>query len=321
MAVRIFFRGLVLFHLPKEGAPGKIVAELISDPRRSTQPGPGGGRPHDHRAEIQVVTATGVQNAAPQGLNAGAHVDLTIPGAKSVRRSRSFRRYVPKLANLVAQATNPEIPNVPRSDRDPRYVRNTITIDRGTIRARSLVTWDAGGFLLPGQAGGVGDAPAAPATLKFMGCDVSGHMANECVVDIPDADSFDLSSPNQPGLNKPYKAPPPNRPAAFDSIDVLITNYEPQRRKPSPWGMDFQWLFAAAGYGEVDLNGDEFRRFVDRALRFDSALFWEDWEELLEGTIGMPFPYITGEDALTSVASIATDIDARPVCVPGDDGS
>jgi hypothetical protein len=160
--------------------------------------------------------------------------------------------------------------------------------------------------------------------LKFMGCDVVGHMANQVVVDLPKASGLTITSPDQPGIPKDRvaaanhiaAAKPPNRPVAYDSVEVLITNYEPQRAKPAPWGLDFQWLFAAAGYGEADLSSQEFEDFVHFATRFDCDLLDEDWKELLpHGPVALPFPYIAGAKPLTQLTPI-NDVDSRPVCVP-----
>ena len=319
MRVRIHFRGLVLFRFPKSGNDaGKLVAELISDPKRKKQP----GGPHAHRAEIQAITASGEGSHGPKRMFDKARVDMMITGGDPVSRSPSFKQYVPKLADLVARGTTDHVLRLRKGDPDSNFVRNTIVVDRGQIRVKDVVIWDAGGFSLDGENGD-GVLPSVPTKLKFLGSRVSGHMANECVVDLPDVENLTIDSPDQPNLHQDYPAAAHGAKdkRGFDTVEILITNYEPQRAKPTPWGMDFQWLFAAAGYNTADLTGDnEFREFMKFAEQYHKELFDEDWRELMErGPFGRPFPYVASENLFSRFTPI-NDIDSRPVCVPGDGG-
>ena len=316
MRVRIHFHGLVLFWFPGSGEPdeGKLVAELISDPRRNQQQ----GRPHEHRPSVQEITpARGLRDLTPNGLNDGARVDIRVQGGPAVSSSRSFDQYVPRLSRLVQQGSTDAIRNLRPAGRDPAYVRNTIVVDRGQIRVKDVVIWDAGGFPLAGGNAN-GDLPSLPPRLKFLGCEVEGHMANECVIDIPDVDQLNIDSSGPKSLKEQYRADDhrPNRPGGNDAVEILITNYEPPRGRPTPWGMDFQWLFAAAGYPAVPLPTTEFNPFMDFARQYNSDLFDEDWQELMRKTLeGRPFPYIPQADPFIRLTPI-NDIDSRPVCVP-----
>ena len=140
MPVRIFFRGLVLFRFPTQGDDaGKLVAELITEPTGPSGP-PG---PHHHQTEIQILT--GVRHVPPTPLPHGRRIDITVPGKGAVSRSRSFEAHVPKLSELAGGR--------PRGSQNRDFVRNTITVNRGVIRVRNLVTWDSGGFPIAGNAG------------------------------------------------------------------------------------------------------------------------------------------------------------------------
>ena len=322
MPVRIFFRGLVLFRFPKaEPNANKLVAELISEPpnRKHADKVPQGQ--DDHAAEIQVITGEDVHQLLPQGLNYKAQIDIKIPGCVGgVRRLPSFDAHVPKLSRL-ATMTNPPLERGPEDD---SYVRNTVTVDCGAIRVGDIVLWDASGFPLTGN---VGDIPATAVEVKFMGVGVSGHAANECVIEIPDTDVVDIECPDHPQLDGLYRSTRRrNQRVQASTTDILIRNYEYQREKPVPWGLDFQWLFARLGYRPVDLAGTELDDFVAEATEYDERLFRDDRTSLLPDTMGYPFPYIPtsqplgrGLVKLHPLAKPGTDIYSRPVCVPGDE--
>jgi hypothetical protein len=298
---------LVLFRFPKEGSDaGKLVAQLITEPA-----GKASG-PHHHQTEIQILT--GRRHTPPQNLNHGDHIDVAIPGKGTVTKSISFERFVPKLSEVAANSNNASISGGPKGPPNAGFVRNEITVNRGIIRARSLVTWDSGGFPLSGSAG---EQASQPAEVKFLGSTTHGYMANECVLEVLDADSAQISASDRElqGTHQSVRAPNPH--TSNDTLEIVVSNYEFQRRKPVPWGMDFQWLFMAAGYGTVDLSGDELTRFKAFGAAYDRELFDEDRSTLLPlDPVGLPFPYLVGEPKapLTALA----EPDARPVCVPGD---
>jgi hypothetical protein len=282
------------------------VAELITE-RSGQAKAPG---PHHHQTEIQILT--GARHMPPKNLAHGDRVDITIPGSGGAERAPSFTRYVPKLSAVAASSAPATIgrPGAP----NPAFVRNTITVNRGIIRVRNLVTWDAGGFPLSGNRG---NDPAQPVEIKFLGSEVRGHMANECVLEVLDADSAQISASDADvrGNHKAHGAPNPY--TSDDTLEILISNFEFQRRKPVPWGMDFQWLFMAAGYQAVQLPGNELAEFKRFGQAYDRELFDEDQRTLLPlDPVGLPFPYLVGEARAPLTA--LSEVDARPICVPGD---
>jgi hypothetical protein len=306
--VRVYFRGLILFRFPTKGDDaGKLVAELITAPLAGKQP-----PAHDHEPEILVVT--GGARPVPANLQRGTTVAIDAAGARGVQRSQSFIDHVPRLSRLAAKTT----PHLKRGTPNPRYVRNTVIINRGVARVKDVVIWDAGGFPLTGAVGGL---PSTAAEVKFMACNSEGHAANECVVDIPDASEVEISG-TEPSLKGRFRSiGRRNQHGSANTVEIMVRNYEIQREKPVPWGLDFQWLFLRAGYIPINLAGAEFTSFDAFATRYDAGLYGEDRAELLPGTEGLPFPYVR-ESALTRLRPL-TDIDSRPVCVPGedDDGS
>lgn len=307
MPVRIFFRGLVLFRFPQDGPDaGKLVAELITEPDK--QP-PG---PHHHQTEVQILT--GERAAAPRNLRRGQRIDITIPGKGEVTRSPSFVEHVPKLSAIAARSSDPSLQKGPTGPRNSDYVRNTITVNRGTIRVGHLVTWDEGGFPIGGKSGHL---PAQPVEVKFLGSEFAGHVANDCVLEVLDADEADVSGPAKALVGRHRSKRAPNPYTASDSVEILVTNFEFQRARPVPWAMDFQWFFLASGYAPVNLSGTEFTQFRQFASGYDHALFNEDRATLMPNDpMGLPFPYLTGNPRIP--LKPLSEIDSRPLCVPGD---
>jgi hypothetical protein len=107
-------------------------------------------------------------------------------------------------------------------------------------------------------------------------------------------------------------------------VEILVNHFEFQRAKPVPWAMDFQWLFLAAGYNPVNLSGRELAEFRRFASSYDPDLYEEDRRTLLPTDTGLPFPYIVGGvsgvsgGGLAAPQSALSEIDCRPLCVPGD---
>ena len=313
MPVRIFFRGLVLFRFPQNGPnANKIVAELISERQVENVP-PG---KDDHEATIQIVTGEDAKQRLPTVLRHRAEVGITVPPAQPrVARAASFNQYVPKISRLAALA------NLDRGPEDDSYVRNTITVNRGTIRVKDVVQWDDGGYPFFGNP----DTPSAGAEVKFMGVSVQGHAANECVVEIPDTDVVDVECKAHGDLDGLYRSTRKrNQHAQSETTNIVIQNYEYQRERPVWWALDFQWYFARLGYRVVDLGGPELDKFDRDGRNFDPRLLQEDRDSLLPGNEGYPFPYIVSVKANGIVPPLlpgapANDIESRPVCIPGDE--
>ena len=85
-------------------------------------------------------------------------------GPGPVERSASSVAHVPRPSAIIDAGTpHGKEMRAKRGKHNERLIRNVITIDRGTIRARQLVTWDEGRFPLDGAAG-AGASPAGTAT-------------------------------------------------------------------------------------------------------------------------------------------------------------
>ena len=335
MSVRIYFRGLILFRFPTEGDDkGKLVAELLTEPLdRGLDPAKVPPGQDDHDATIQVITGEDVrrllpgnlsraQQLLPHSLNRRARVEITIPGCQGgVQPLRSFTDHVPKIDTLAQMAGLKKDPGINPAD----YLRATVVVNCGTIRVNDVVTWD-NGFPLPGA--NRGDTPSAPAEVKFCGVESRGHAANECVLEA-DGDVVEISSLHDTQLHgsKWQSTRQRNQVGQENTTDILIDNFEYQRARPVPWGLDFQWLFARLGYGEADL-GAEVNAFKGEARKYDKDLLAQDEASMLRGTTGRPFPYIVSNKSLVGLNAITysqtrsplTGTKSRPLCVPGTPG-
>lgn len=304
MPVRIIFRGLMLFQIPETGAnAGKLVAYLINDAEFGATRK---GRAHDHNAEIQILT--GAERGAklvPKILKRKATLDIVVPGPEGVSAGSTFDQHLPDLEAVIANATQ-AIRDAGRGEPNRDLIQNVVTVNRGIVRVRDVVEWDQGGYPLSGDPDERGERATSPAVAKFMGSSVRGHMASDVIVEIDDAQGVRFNSAHDRRFNvrkKGVAAPTdPHMPAR--TVEILITNYESPGDKPTPWGLDFQWLFEAAGYNAANLASPEFTAFVDAGRAYDRDLF--DAERALflggeQGSTGRPFPYLESEDSLTDL--------------------
>jgi hypothetical protein len=256
-----------------------------------------------------------VKALAPKGLTRHTRVEITVPGyeGRRVRRAPSFWNHVPSIVRLADMRDS----DLKLITPDDRFVRNRVVVNGGTIRVNDVVSWDTG-YPLESD---VKDAPSAPVEIKFMGVDFRGHAANECVVEFPDAtrgvkiesDKTDLGEQYVPVTRRNQLAPE-------KTVEVMFQNYEVQRDKPVPWGMDFQLMFARLGYGGLDptiLTGEEMRNFEQAARKAGfGKLFDEDRATLLQGGAWWPFPYIVSSASVTPLSPL-TGTKSRPRCVQG----
>jgi hypothetical protein len=181
---------------------------------------------------------------------------------------------------------------------------------------KDVMAWDEGGFPLNGGPGN-GSQASAPVSVKFMGSTVEGHMASEVIVEVEEATGVQLRS-NDKELNGPRRGVPhPNhRHVPPNACEILVTNYEPPGEKPTPWGLDFQWLFEAAGYNAADLAGPQFSAWETAARQYDAVLFDAERTALLGGpnhTVGRPFPYVESASAIVPLQPLASPRNP-PVC-------
>lgn len=321
MPVRIVFRGLMLFQFPESGPDAKkLVAWLINSDAaaggaKAASAGQSRGGPHDHRAEIQIVTgAAGGNELTPIDLRPGVTVDIAISNGKPITRLKSFDDHVADLETIIAKGTD-AVRNAGRVQPNRRFVQNKVTVDRGLVRVKDVMAWDEGGYPLSGGSGN-GNRASAPVRVKFMGSSVEGHMASEVIVEVDDAVGVQLRS-NDKALNGSRKGVPrPNhRHVPPNACQILVTNYEPPGDKPTPWGLDFQWLFEAAGYNAANLAGAEFSAWETSAQQYDAHLFTAE-RVMLGGphnTIGRPFPYVVSTGSITSLQPLTSPLNP-PVC-------
>lgn len=355
MPVRIIFRGLILFELPESGPnKGTLVAELINKrvipnrPTKNTRKQPlRGTHEHNHGARIQIATDHGVKDVLkPIDLADRENIAITVPGKtahRPVRAADGFFDHVPRLRDVMDNASIPTVrraaakrPLTPNDD----LVRNTITVDSGVLRVRNVVMWDHGAFPLDGNRGARGALSASHVPLRFVGSHWQGHVASEFVVDVWDANLVKLASNKNEKLNRDAQAKGKvNHRVAYDTAEILITNYEKQEHTAVPWGLDFQWLFERVGYESADLAAD-FGAFHTLGMGFDRAVYDNDRVLLLEPmtnpdnlddyTRGRPFPYVApegretltrvqrGNNAATPRADLtSTDEEDRPICIGG----
>ena len=305
MPVRIYFRGLILFRFPKPGEPdaGKLVADLITEPPirpKGLKIPPG---QDDHEAEIQVIMGNDVQELLPHGLQRGARVEINIPGCTGgIQQAQSFTDHVPRISVLAGQA---KLPGGNKLIDD--YLRATIVVNCGTIRVSDVMIWD-NGFPLPGIPGKPGDFPPAPAAVKFCGARMSGHAADECVLEVGGTDIVEIDSPAYPKLSRLYRSARfRNQLAQENTTEIVIRNYEYQRSKPVPWGLDFQWLFARLGYGTANLTAEVDNQFAAMGAQYDPVLLADDRASMLPGRVGRPFPYIVPDAQLTGLTPLSNN--------------
>ena len=334
MSVRIIFRGLILFRFPEghfEGDPIKvvkkprrIVAHLINKRELPRADKARGRHEHYHEGQFQVLTGDPSEDMAPALLRDGENIRITVVGGKDdgVVVEPSFLAHVPQLSDVIRKGSG-NVQGLKPGTENGDLIQNTITIDRGNIRVRNVVTWDHGGFPLSKNISAVGADPASHALLNFVGSTMSGYLASEFVVDIETATGVDLvveairDPRDQPLFSNPEEnardekrrddklKPRPNdarrRHSAINdsshrvregSVEILITNYERQGPKAVPWGLDYQWLFEALGYAPVDLSNAGLDGFGAAARGYDEPLFEKEVQMLLQSTSAAANPAV-----------------------------
>jgi hypothetical protein len=288
MKVRIIFRGLVLFGFEDTGLRAWLVShgharahaqanDADVDPRHVHTPYIGViGR---SAADGREVVRTGIRIPAGE-----TRFELDGHNSAGVLVTDGFDKYVPRLSELA--------------DRDPRaHVAledyPSIVVPHGTIRARDFVTWDFDGN------------PAAK--VGFMGTNVAGFMANEAVLDIGDEDGaggdqllVESATLEVPKALVPLVPLDPNATLQHevdpDTVEILITNFSPQRRRSVFWSLHYQSLFQAAGFAKVDYTKtQQYLDFV-RQVKLDPR----DWAEWVSDEDAMhtdyPFPFIITDE-------------------------
>lgn len=301
MRARIIFRGLVLFEFEKprstEDGPqnrGTLTAWLIG---HADGMEPSMEQMHAHRPRIGVIArdATTDREFIDNGLAVpSGETRIQLIGhdqlANGVVASEGFDNHVPRLASLCRGKPNGKrtLESCP-----------SIVIPHGEIRPRDYVSWDADGN------------PAS--AVAFMGTAFHGFVANEAVVNIGDdereggKDGNTRSDPDRclAIQSATWKYPDLLSPLCINgdfqdetdpnTVEILVTNFSPQRRRAVFWSLHYQWLFDALGYARNNdyTNTDQFSSFVSVANNYDRAQWQDDYRAM---SVGHPFPYIITDD-------------------------
>lgn len=211
MPVRIIFRGLILFRIEnRKTEGGRIIADLIDPPHAAASAAPtesteaagsaSRAASHIHRHQPEYQAYTGKKNEPEMlQLKPGRNVDIKIIGSEEfVDTDLSYDHHCPKLSQILDEADDPEFHGQPWREHDPDFVRTRVIVNRGIIRVKEVVSWDAGAFPLT-QNREEGLTTSSPALVRFRGSAVKGHMASECVIDVEDSHEvhiIDSASPN-----------------------------------------------------------------------------------------------------------------------------
>jgi hypothetical protein len=292
MRVRIIFRGLVLFEFEKPRGTGgqergALTARLVNDPNPM---GPESNM-HKHSPTVGIIGRT-----APDGARhvvngvplppAETRFEMQSPEgiANGVTATTGFDNYVPRLK----QMRELELTRKPSLDQFPRIV-----IPHGTIRSRDLVSWDS-------------EDGNPPAAVAFMDTFHRGFVANEAVVDIGDDTDFDEDDPARylSIASRNYDLPEQLWPLAKgdnyiqetdpNTVEILVTNFAPQRRRGVFWSLHYQWFFEVAGYATKDYTKTPQYQSFERVARAYDQLEWEADKDMVK--LGHPFPFIITDD-------------------------
>ena len=289
MRARIIFRGLILFEFEKPRTEGEnrgtLTAWLITEPQDMES---SMGQMHAHHPRIGVIARDATTDREfivnglpiPCGETGIQLIGHDLPSG--VVPSEGFDNHVPRLSLLGSESRKGEA-------KLESFQR--IVIPHGHIRPRDFVAWDSDGN------------PASP--VAVMGTTFRGFVANEAVVDIGDdtieggdathclaiaSDAWEfpkLLSPLSTGTNFQDESDP-------NTVEILITNFAPQRRRAVFWSLHYEWLFDVLGYARTDYTKtQQFRDFESVAKSYDSAQWEEDRSAM---GLGQPFPYIITDE-------------------------
>lgn len=330
MPVRIIFRGLALFEFGKDG---QLIANLLNDQ--------GAKGVHNHEPQMRVIGRA----AAPVSRSiTGYTINLNQGGggaAGGVVRDPTFNDHVPSLRAID--------PAGPTGKEYPSLVAARVVVPEGRLHVSGLVTWPSDRVAAPptGTRPGQPQSLHWPAQVRFVGSNLRGHMANECTIDT-DWDTLDVLAKT---IGEPSPAPGPEpvfpdnpiQPvttakygaanATFsqqiepDWIEVLVTNFAPQREYSVPWSLHYQWMFRLRGFAASPLSG--YDSFAARANGYGPSTSppppgrGRELDEdltLFPGVAanGYPFPYIHFPTAYSySGPRPLQDPFNRPICPQG----
>lgn len=329
--IRIVFRGLILF---KE-EDGELRALLVNDEARA------GHGIHAHRPRIGVI---GWRGDRPVILESGAFSGgfrLHVGKGRVTKKRPEYQEFVPNLPRLYGENPTRRV--------DLTYVASEVRVTAGVLRPTTLVSWPPS---LDRREG-----VETPALVEFMKLDgggaTEGHVANECVLEaegnelkIEILDRWKEKKPTIPESLLPLTEGitpflrrtghlPDDRglDAAPDTIEILITNFAPQRSVPVPWSLHYQLLYRAAGYPPRAFDGQTLSDFIRVAKTYHGGREWEQDTSPETGfnlKEGYPFPFLPSREGKVPVlpptpleyptlAHVSHDPWNRPLCPQGDD--
>lgn len=325
MPVRLVLRGLILVSVDRDERnpeKGKITAHLIDGAQSldhavhaSFERYKGKPEPHDHfedcmrkhqghhnhQGEIQVFDGSATSDEAglvPLAKKQDLDIQIDPANQNYVDAAPSYDKFMPDLRKIAA---NVELIESPKLNHD--YISNTVTINRGVARVRTIGEWDAGSIAIPkeirvnkkpnsynGEKVYQPQAVYQPAMVRFLNAGVVGYVATECVVDVEDANSVKVGDHDY----SPTGAA--SRRAAENTVEILITNYAPQQDIALPWTLHYRWMFQAAGFTKaVSLAGKELDDLAAFGRYYEPETWLCESEMFLDGNDqeGYPFPYRT----------------------------
>lgn len=275
------------------GATGMSMPAAAGTPGTAAMMGPNALHVHTPRMSIYA----GVRKTNDDGekfiqtnLPLTGTTRFELKGHESVTEgvltTPAFDDYVPNLRTLWPGHT-------PEQKADPLYVVAKIIVPHGVLRPRDLVSWDYEGN--------------QPSTVAFMGTGYQGCVANEAVLEVGDDETdediyderkylsitsdVDLPSQLWP-LTKDSKYVDETDP---NTLEILITNFTPQRRRGVFWSLHYESLFGALGYTRDPQSYDDtpqYANFLRAATDFDPV----EWNlDLKAMDIGYPFPFIKSD--------------------------
>ena len=184
----------------------------------------------------------------------------------------------------------------------------------------------------------------SPVDVRFMFSDWDRAVASECIIDVEEVSGLAITSTDgtftDTAVNADASADRDDQHVAPDTVEILITNLPPQRRKPVPWSVHYQWLFRAAGYDPAPVDLLRLVAFESAARSYaqirskinpgapavDAFDFDAEDLPLLTGPDVFPFPYLdmspgssggNGSGMLAELSTPAADPWNRPLCPQG----
>lgn len=331
MKVRVIFRGLILFRFEQPKDEAGDVWELGDGPGcrlRALMINQQGSKGfHAHTPRMRIIGREAPSSEPLLGVQSEITGRVQIAFRSTdyahVMKDPSMDDHVPSLSEVYGNGWSTK-----KGELDTNFVAAEVIVPAGRIRAKSLVSWTHA-FKGKRKNSGV----EKPVTVEFFWNPAWGprYVANECVLEamLLDDARVNVTGGRYEALRPLYQ----QEADALDgdgvrfgemidanTIDVLITNFAPQRDVAVPWSMHYQWLFQAAGY-EGREGPEGFEDFREAAQRFDTRQWNHDYQHFVPdcgdpSKVKMfPIPHVVG--IVPARAAAVHDPLNRPICPPG----